>query len=127
MANNDHGDFIEPLAKAAVDSRWRLSSAYITNRAGGGTPTDDVTLQAIEQFQLEESNEPDCKKKLASRMSSNDSREVYARPSEWKKFWVLIGRCQIHYYRDWVCFFRGDIFECIFAYFFCLYFRRILI
>lgn len=100
VANMEHGDFIEPLAKAAVDARWRLSTAYITNTAR----STDVALP-IEQFQLDETNEESSSangKKLVARMSSNDSRDVYAKPSEWRQFWVLIGRCQIHYYRDWV-------------------------
>lgn len=29
-------------------------------------------------------------------------RDVITPPSEWSKFWTLVGRCQVCYYRDWV-------------------------
>lgn len=87
VANCEYGNFNPQLAKAAVDDRWRLSSSYITS----GEP-----IRPIEQFQLEPM------KNVATRMDSNESREIYRVPSEWTKFWVLVGRCHIHLYRDWV-------------------------
>lgn len=90
VANGEYGDFTPQMAKAAIDDRWRVPSAYLT------TNETVENLQPIDQFEMEPTKTP------ATRMNSNDSSYVHKVPSEWAKFWVLVGRCHIHYYRDWV-------------------------
>lgn len=85
MATGEYGDFTQQLSKAAVDNRWRTTNSYINQ-----------PIRPIEQFEIEPV------KSTVTRINSNDSREMYNVPSEWNKFLVLMGRCNIHYYRDWV-------------------------
>lgn len=87
VATAEYGDFIPQLSKAATDDRWRLSATSFL--------TEPVRSQ-IEQFQL------DTVKSQVSRINSSESHDIYDVPSEWRKFLVLLKRCNIHYYRDWV-------------------------
>ncbi|KAJ6643142.1 ATP-binding cassette subfamily G member 4 [Pseudolycoriella hygida] len=83
VANKEYGDFIPTLTKASKDDRWRLNSNFITDHA------------TFHEFQIESD------KTLVSRSNSNESKDLHVAPSEWTKFLLLVGRCHIHYYRDW--------------------------
>lgn len=84
VANSEYGNFISDLAMAATDERWRHSQVLINKSLHN----------EIEQFQEEPSRK--CKNPLS-------------RPTEWSRLWVLVGRCHIQYYRDWVCVFSLKI------------------
>lgn len=88
MANLDYGDFTPTLTVAAKDERWRVNanSNFIA----------DQLNSPFSYAQIDGGKTPVC------RNSSNESKEFHAPPSEWTKFLLLIGRCRIHYYRDWV-------------------------
>lgn len=45
--------------------------------------------------------------KLYSETSSINSTDIQKSPSEWRKFWILVGRCNMNYYRDWVRIYDG--------------------
>lgn len=83
VANSEYGNFVPELAMAATDERWRNSQVLINKSL----------YSEIEQFQEEPSR--NCKK--GSSLS---------RPTEWTRLWILVGRCHIQYYRDWVCFYN---------------------
>lgn len=86
IANKEYGDFTPQLAKAAKDDRWRCNANFIT----------DQINSSFEHFQIETEKTP------VYRHNSNESKELHATPSEWKRFLLLLGRCHVHYYRDWV-------------------------
>lgn len=86
VASNEYGDFTNQLAQSSREDRWRL-----TNGSYASTPTNN-----LDEFQIQPI------KPSIQRLNSNDSREVFSVPSEWTKLWILLGRCHIHYYRDWV-------------------------
>lgn len=88
MANKEYGDFNPNLTKAAKDDRWRLNSNYIT---------EQLQHSPFHQFEIEK-----VEKTAVSRNNSNESKELQVPPSEWTKFLLLVGRCHVHYYRDWV-------------------------
>ncbi|XP_037046684.1 ATP-binding cassette sub-family G member 1 [Bradysia coprophila] len=85
VANKEYGDFGPDLTQAAKDERWRFNSNFIT----------DQLNTSFDHFQIE------GEKTAVYRNNSNDSKELHVAPSEWTKFVLLLGRCQIHYYRDW--------------------------
>lgn len=86
VANKEYGDFNPQLTKAAKDDRWRLNSNFIT----------DQLNSSFQHFQIESD------KTVVCRNNSNESKELHVQPSEWTKFVLLVRRCHIHYYRDWV-------------------------
>lgn len=86
IANNEYGDFGTQLTKAAKDDRWRFNSNFIT----------DQLNSPFQHFQIEGDKTAVC------RHNSNESKEIHVAPSEWTKFLLLVGRCHVHYYRDWV-------------------------
>lgn len=100
VANGEYGNFNPQMAAAALDDRWRLpgppsnggNTCLLPNSIADNKPTMLTTALPIEPMV----------KTTVSRVESNDSRDVHAVPSEWAKFWVLVGRCHVHYYRDWV-------------------------
>lgn len=88
VANCEYGDFTPQLAKAARDDRWRFNSNFIA----------DQINSSFQHFQIENDKNAVC------RHNSNESKEIQNVPSEWTKFVLLLGRCNVHYYRDWVTF-----------------------
>lgn len=86
VANKEYGDFNPHLTKAAKDDRWRINSNVIT----------DQLNSSFNHFPI------NGEKPAVHRNNSNESKEFHVPPSEWTKFLLLLGRCQIHYYRDWV-------------------------
>lgn len=110
VANGEYGNYNAEMAAAAADYRWRLAGVATAPPANNGTSCEVTSETAamltqsaagglpMEQFSLE------LTKTAVSRVESNDSRDVHPVPSEWAKFWVLVGRCHVHYYRDWVGF-----------------------
>lgn len=86
VANKEYGDFNKELTKAAKDDRWRQHSTFITEQI-------HTTFQ---HFQIE------VERPAVYRTNSIESKELIVPPSEWTKFVLLLGRCNVHYYRDWV-------------------------
>lgn len=122
VANAEYGNFNKPMAIAAVDDRWRLSSGFIANS------TNSSCQPPMEQFQLETPIVD--KHQSVTRVESYDSHDVRQVPSEWSKFWVLVGRCHIHLYRDWVniicfCYYTNKKYVCRFR--IILYFLLFLV
>lgn len=92
VANGDYGDFVQQLSLAAKQvnnnqiKAINLDHCYYTS---SGAPVIQV-------------NELNCvgKTPLLENRSSF-SKDGCRAPSEWSKFWTLVSRCQMHYYRDW--------------------------
>lgn len=119
VANGEYGNYNAEMAAAAVDDRWRLTGAAAAAAAAANSDTSceassettAMLMQStpsgkrMEQFSMEPT------KQVVSRVESNDSRDVHPVPSEWAKFWVLVGRCHVHYYRDWVGFSNEEFVE----------------
>lgn len=89
VANGDFGDFIPQLSASANRS--------ICYQAASPAEYDEQDTPIIKVDTLGCVDVPLLKKQL-----SLDGKDVIKTPSEWSKFWTLVGRCQIHYYRDWV-------------------------
>lgn len=107
MANCEYGNFNPQMSAAAVDDRWRLPSAG-SGAVNGNTCLPQQLLDvsngndAAVCTTIIDADAADAGKTAVTRVESNDSRDVHPVPSEWAKFWVLVGRCHVHYYRDWV-------------------------
>lgn len=90
MANGDYGDFLPQLATSA-----NRSLCYQTGKAADYDVDGDTPVIKVETLGC-----PDMP--LLKKQYSIDGKDVIRSPSEWSKFWTLVGRCQVCYYRDWV-------------------------
>lgn len=88
VANGDYGSFIPQLAVAANRSTHCDNGKQDDEDEERDTPT--IKIDSL-----------DCDDPLLRKHPSIDSTHVYRVPSEWSKFWTLMGRCQTYYYRDW--------------------------
>lgn len=91
VANGDYGEFVPQLAMSA-----NRSLCYQTEKSTN-YDADDQDTPVIKVDSLGYPDMPLLKKQY-----SIDGKETIKPPSEWSKFWTLVGRCQVYYYRDWV-------------------------
>lgn len=91
MANGDYGEFVPQLAMSA-----NRSLCYQTDKSTN-YDADDQDTPVIKVDSLGYPDMPLLKKQY-----STDGKDIIRPPSEWSKFWTLVGRCQVYYYRDWV-------------------------
>lgn len=96
MANGEYGDFVQQLATSA-----NRSITYHTQKSTADDSGVDCTTPVIKVNTLGCIDAPLLlKKQLSIDGCGND---VITVPTEWSKFWTLVRRCHVHYYRDWVC------------------------
>lgn len=91
VANGDYGEYVPQLAISA-----NRSLSYQTEKSAD-FDADDQDTPVIKVDTLGCVDMP-----LLKKQQSMDSKDVIKPPSEWSKFWTLVGRCQVYYYRDWV-------------------------
>lgn len=89
VANGDYGDFV-PLLSAAANR----SECYLK---GNSASIEDDSMPVIKVDTLGCVDMPLLKKQL-----TENGKGTIRVPSEWSKFWTLVGRCHINCYRDWV-------------------------
>lgn len=89
VANGDYGEFSQQLSISANRSIcYKNTKPTVYDNDDNNTPVIKVdTLGCIDM-------------PLLKKQPSMDGKSIVA-PSEWSKFWTLVGRCQVHYYRDW--------------------------
>lgn len=93
MANGDYGDYTQQLAIAAKSSvGYQIEKPILDDI--DDDDDDDTPVIKVDSLA--------CEEPLLKKQESIDSKDVFNTPSEWSKFWTLVGRCQTHYYRDWV-------------------------
>lgn len=91
VANGDYGDFVDLLATAANRSDCR----FLKNNSANNDPNEDAPVIRVDGLGYADSP-------LLKKPGKNDTKDVITVPSEWSKFWTLVARCHVHYYRDWV-------------------------
>lgn len=102
VANGDYGSVVSQLAIAADSPNINYEKEPIVtdvvvstdDASGKKTPTIEMKTMALAAQPLLKGEKD----------AQEDGRCTYRVPSEWSKFCTLVGRCQIHYFRDWVCF-----------------------
>lgn len=97
VANGDYGPVIEQLAIACQSSNNNYEKdpalGLISNvELGKRRPTIELTTMALANQPLLNDDKD----------GTEDGRCSYRVPSEWSKFCTLVGRCRVHYFRDWV-------------------------
>lgn len=90
VANGDYGEFSQQLAISANRSIcYQCDKPTVFDDDDDNTPVIKVdTLGCVDM-------------PLLKKQPSTDGKDMIVAPSEWSKFWTLVGRCQVHYYRDW--------------------------
>lgn len=94
VANGDYGDFVQQLSTAA-----KRSTTYQIQKSAADDTGDDCLTPVINVNTLGCIDAPLLKKQLSIDGNGKDAITV---PTEWSKFWTLVRRCHVHYYRDWV-------------------------
>lgn len=89
VANGDYGEFNQQLATSA-----NRSLCYQSDK-----PTEYVNDEDTPVIKIDTLGCVDMP--LLKKHPSMDAKDVITPPSEWSKFWTLVGRCQVYYYRDW--------------------------
>jgi hypothetical protein len=96
VANGEYGNFTHQLSKSAIDNRWRASQLFISNQYDTFDALVDVSGAADnEKNSLRARDTQD----MQSQKSIDSGVMV---PSEMYRLWVLIKRCNVQLYRDWV-------------------------
>jgi len=110
-ANGDYGDQTEALAEAAKDIRWRYDQQLMQ-----GEDADAPSETQVAKFN--ESQSPGQvqvqvqKIEIQNMESSKDLTKHTYPPTEYMRLWLLIGRCHLQFFRDWVswvCFYHNLI------------------
>lgn len=91
VANGDYGEFVPQLAISAN----RSMSYQADNPADYDDDDQNTPVIKIDTLGC-----PDMP--LLKKQQSMDCKDIIRSPSEWSKFWTLVGRSQVYYYRDWV-------------------------
>lgn len=123
VANGDYGEFVPQLAASANRSlcftskfnvvvNWQLKFSAIqlkffeiqlkfsaSDKTTSDFDDDDKDTPVIRVDTLTCVDVPLLKQQQTGESKDMD---VITPPSEWSKFWTLVGRCQMCYYRDWV-------------------------
>lgn len=91
MCTGEYGNVTEQLAIAAADSKWRLDAKR----------TIDLIDKHSDQYlngtvKYNENGQIDMPLKF-----NYDIQNITV-PGEWKRLWILMKRCQVQLYRDWV-------------------------
>lgn len=95
VANGDYGPCASQLAIACESTNNNAEKQTGDSgdiESGKKTPTLEMQTLALASQPLLK-NEP---------AMQEDPKDTYRVPSEWSKFCTLVGRCQVHYFRDWV-------------------------
>lgn len=95
VANGDYGEFVTQLAASA-----NRSLCYQSDKTTSDYDDDDKNTPVIRVDTLTCVDVPLLKQQQQTAESKD--MDVITPPSEWSKFWTLVGRCQMCYYRDWV-------------------------
>lgn len=85
VVNDEYGDYTPQLAENARCSIWR------TNKI------EPSTAQLIKMHET---------RSFTTNIKLGDINQAhYYPPPEWKRLWILIGRCHMQIFRDWVSLF----------------------
>ena len=91
--NGDYGEYTKELNEEALKPEWNHEYQQLTDSAS-----------SLNNVQVVKMSEPyaqfDCKKRLS--LSQAFNKHIYP-PPEWMRLWLLIGRCHVQIFRDWVC------------------------
>lgn len=105
MANGDYGPVVSQLALAceSYNNNYEKEPVDVISCMNSGQKTPTLEMKTLAMAQ-----EPLLKDDKADQIDSDgmdsidDGRSCYRVPSEWSKFCTLVGRCRVHYFRDWV-------------------------
>ncbi|XP_037826696.1 ATP-binding cassette sub-family G member 1-like [Lucilia sericata] len=91
--NGDYGDYTDSLAQAALLPQWRHD--YYDEQSVSST------LHNVQIVRMSDTSRQFEDKKSLS-LSNAVNKHMYP-PPEWMRLWLLIGRCHVQIFRDWVC------------------------
>jgi hypothetical protein len=99
VANGEYGNITHQLSKSAIDNRWRSSQLCISNQYD----TIDGLID-VSRVDNEMNNMRVLDMETQDMTSQKSIDAAIIAPSELCRMWILIQRCNIQLYRDWVIF-----------------------
>lgn len=88
--NGDFEDHTEALTECAKDTRWRYDVSE--------TPSETQVAKFNESHTQGQAAQP----KIQKVDSTKELVKHTYPPPEWMRLWLLIGRCHLQFFRDWV-------------------------
>lgn len=101
VANNEYGNFVYQLAKAAINERWRSSSSTVYINDNYEQSSIDKIDDVISDAETDEKRISVYTKTSSSSGKISIKSECNSTPSEMTRLWVLVARCNVQLYRDW--------------------------
>lgn len=95
--NGDFEDHTEALTEGARDTRWRYDQQLLQDEAE--PPTD----AQVAKFNESQTQGQAAHSKIQKAESAKELIKHTYPPPEWVRLWLLIGRCHLQFFRDWVC------------------------
>jgi len=101
-ANGDYGDQTENLAEAAKDNRWRYDQQLMQGETAEPPSETQVAKFNESQSAPGQVQVQVQKIEIQNMESSKDLTKHTYPPTETARLWLLIGRCHLQFFRDWV-------------------------
>lgn len=93
--NGDYGDYTNVLAEAAAKPEWKHDYQAIDMVSS--------TLKEVQIVKMSEASELyNGKRRFSLAHNHNNNNKHLYPPPEWMRLWLLIGRCHVQIFRDWV-------------------------
>lgn len=101
--NGDYDDHTEALAEGAKDTRWRYDQQLM--QGDTPDPPSETQVAKFNESQSPGQPQPQVHKIEIQRLeSSKDLTRHTFPPTEYMRLWLLIGRCHLQFFRDWVSY-----------------------
>lgn len=101
--NGDFEDHTEALTECAKDTRWRYDQELMPDEAV--EPPTEAQVAKFNESQNPQQGQHVVtvqQPKLQKMESTKEMVKHTYPPPEWVRLWLLIGRCHLQFFRDWV-------------------------
>lgn len=101
--NGDFEDHTEALTECAKDMRWRYDQELMPDEAA--EPPTEAQVAKFNESQNPAQGQHVVtvqQPKLQKMESTKEMVKHTYPPPEWVRLWLLIGRCHLQFFRDWV-------------------------
>lgn len=98
--NGDFDDHTEALTECAKDTRWRYDQQLMQEETEA--PSEAQVAKFNESQTQGQETTGESKVKLQKVESAKELIKHTYPPPEWMRLWLLIGRCHLQFFRDWV-------------------------
>lgn len=101
--NGDFEDHTEALTECAKDTRWRYDQELMLDEAV--EPPTEAQVAKFNESQNPQQGQHVVTVQQPQLQKMESTKEMVKHtypPPEWVRLWLLIGRCHLQFFRDWV-------------------------